>query len=72
MPFKITNFDENSGKIAHDIIGGKNGILKNFSDDDSHWIEGQINRAYWKDAQVCCPMARPELSGTPNILNYGL
>lgn len=33
--------------------------------------EGLINRAYWKNAQVACPMTRKELSGSPNLITYG-
>ncbi len=36
------NFDENSGQTASDSVGTNEGVLNDFPDDQSHWVEGKV------------------------------
>ena len=39
------NFDETSGLTASDSAGDNDGILMDFADDDSQWVEGKVGGA---------------------------
>jgi predicted outer membrane repeat protein len=44
-PVSYWSFDQSSGTVATDTLGGKHGMLHNFPTDDSQWTAGKIDGA---------------------------